>query len=319
MMKNYILLSVTLSFSFICAGASLLKKVTQGALIKKELEHRMEQWEKVFEFDANHAAGQLFDYPLSVEVVATPHDLIARDGVTVTFHGSGASKQHGRRLKERELLRGAVITFNFPEHDIDFATYDFTQCSFGTIRELLPALFVLKQCLDHGVEKINVYGFSAGGGVVINAISVLNGDKHEDDLARIGILKQDRKSILQAMSKGRIILDCPLKSIEELMDYRGYSDAMNIMAHKYRENDLRPIDRLDGFAGLAMNVLLYFEQPDEILSNRDDQLYYERLRQYNQKGRTILVEGTSGGHSYTSNNLWQEYRRTYGKDPQVSS
>ncbi len=264
-----------------------------------------------FENDLVKRASHLFSYSLGTKVLVIDGDSL-KEGVTISLHGSGANKDLGRMLKDRRLLRGPVITFNFPDHDIpDWNTYDFTQSAFGTINELLPPLFLMKQCLDHGIEKISLYGFSAGGGVTVNLLAVLNSDKYAHELERIGITYNDRGLILEAVRKGLVILDCPLKSADEIIAARGPEKGLVVCDQHYRLNEMRPIDRLDGLEGLDLNVLLYFEQNDEVLSNRDDQLYIDRLKTYNAGGITTILTGSTGGHNSLSRPLWNAYEKLF--------
>jgi len=97
----------------------------------------------------------------------------------------------------------------------------------------------------------------------------------------------------------------PLKSIDELIDFRGPSLEFQIYAGRYRKNGFRPIDSLENLENLSLHISLYFEQPDEILSNRDDALFIERLKKYNSKGTTHVIIGTTGGHNAIHSPLWQ--------------
>jgi|GEM_PF-756137 len=287
----------------------LPQKSLELELGKKGSEQPMQTAVQQFENDLVTKAHSLFTYSMGTKVLVADGDSL-KDGVTITLHGSGANKDIGRRLKDRGLLCGPVIIFNFPDHDIpNWNTYDFSQSTFGTINELLPPLFLMKQCLDHGIEKISLYGFSAGGGATVNLLAVLNSDKYAHELEQIGITHNDRGMILEAVRKGLVILDCPLKSIDEIAAARGPGQWSIILDRQYRLNEMRPIDRLDGLEGLELNVLLYFELNDEVLSNRDDQLFIDRLKTYNAGGTTTVVTGSTGGHNTLSRPLWQAYEK----------
>ena len=73
------------------------------------------------------------------------------------------------------------------------------------------------------------------------------------------------------------------------MDFRGPSEEFEILAQKYRDHDLKPIDSVKRLKGLSLNVLLYFDRKDEILSNRDDQLYIERLQGSQSRERVTIL------------------------------
>ncbi len=295
----------------LCGYVFVYSQRLELELGKKGSEQPMQTAVQQFENDLVKKAHSLFTYSMGTKVLVSDGDSL-KDGVTITLHGSGANKDIGRRLKERGLLRGPVIIFNFPDHDIpNWNTYDFSQSTFGTIDELLPPLFLMKQCLDHGIDKISLYGFSAGGGATVNLLAVLNSEKYAHELERIGITHNDRGMILEAVRKGLVLLDCPLKSADEIIAARGAEKGLVECDRHYRLNEMRPIDRLDGLEGLDLNILLYFELNDEVLSNRDDQLFIDRLKTYNAGGATTVVTGSTGGHNKLSQPLWDEYKKLF--------
>lgn len=245
-----------------------------------------------------------FDYDLH------PYSLPGNNQRTmICFHGYGHNYKIAETLKEIYHPETTLVSFNFPEHDITQGRqYNPDTASFGTINELLPALYVMKQTvLDQKLESIDLYGFSAGGGAVINVIAVLNGVAYDSELKKIGIGLEEKKKLLSAIQKGIIVLDAPLKSVEEIIDFRGSSEEFEILAKKYRDCNLRPIDSLQMLRGLSLNVLLYFDQNDEVLSNRDNQLYIQRLQESQPRGTVTVIIGDSGGHTAPHNSLWQAY------------
>lgn len=144
---------------------------------------------------------------------------------------------------------------------------------------------------------------SAGGGAVINALAVLNKNIYDQHLQKLGINSDDKKKILAAIQKGWIILDCPLKSYEEFMEFQGKSPDLEILAERYRKNNMRPIDAINGLAELRLKIILHFQLPDDVIGNRDDELYIERLCAIN-KGITEVVINFDGGHNACHESLW---------------
>lgn len=225
--------------------------------------------------------------------------------ITITCHGYGANKDIGYMVAER--LDTPILTFNFPDHDID-DDFDIHTSSFGTIREYLPVVFMLKACVENGVSRINLYGYSAGGGAIINALAILNNPKYHESLVAIGVGDHDRVAIAQAVSNGLIILDTPLKSVTEILSIRPSEEAMQILAVRFSANGFEAIDVINQLAGLKLNVIVYFEVPDEILSNRDDELYFQKLKEVNKAGITQLVIGYDDGHFGPHEPLWTAVR-----------
>lgn len=207
-----------------------------------------------------------------------------------------------------ELIDSTLISFNFPDHDLLEKAYDPKKATFGTIKELLPAFYVLKKyVINEGLDSIDLYGFSAGGAVVINLLAVLNTPRYDAELKQLGISNKEKETLLSAIQKGIIILDVPLKSVEEIIDFRGSSIELEILAKNYRENHFRPIDALESLNGLSLDIILHFQDPDEIISNRDDQIYIERLKKANSRGTTSVVIGNDAGHVAPHSSLWQFY------------
>lgn len=227
----------------------------------------------------------------------------------ICCHGYGDSYQIAETLKNLYQPKITLVSFNFPEHNIKQGKkYNPTTASFGTIDELLPLLYVMKKVvLDQRLESIDLYGFSAGGGAVVNTIAVLNGTAHDAKLKRIGIGTEEKNRLLAAIQLGIVILDTPLKSIEEIMDFRGSSEEFEILAKKYRTNGFRPIDSLKMLDGLSLNILLYFDKRDEILSNRDDLIYIQRLQDSQSRERISVIIGDEGGHMAPHYSLWKAY------------
>lgn len=226
----------------------------------------------------------------------------------VCCHGHGGNYQFAEKLKNLGWIASTLVSFNFPDHDLHQKVYDPQTASFGTIEELLPAIYVLKKyVIDHGCEAIDLYGRSAGGGAAVNLIAILNTSRYTKELERIGIGRDEKKSILKALQKGVIILDVPLKSVEEIIDLRGSSSELEILVKKYRDSQLRPIDSLLKLEGLSLNMILRFENPDEIIFNRDDELFIERLKKANHLGKTSVIISHEGGHLIPSEALWRLY------------
>lgn len=250
----------------------------------------------------------------SASVVETDLHLVSIPGKSprtmICFHGYGANYQIAEHLKQLGLIEATLVGFNFPDHDILGKEINPHQLTFGTIQELLPALTVLKKyVIDEGLEVIDLYGFSAGGGALINVLAVLNTRTYDVELQTVGIAFQEKQRLLEAIQKGLIILDTPLKSVEEIIDLRGSSPELEILAKNYRDNHLRPIDSLKALEGLTLDLILHFQERDEILFNRDDALYIERLKTANDTGTTTVVIGNDGGHLAPHFSLWECYAK----------
>lgn len=228
----------------------------------------------------------------------------------ICFHGAGANYEIVKKIKNQVDLETTLVSFNFPDHDIQKRNYDLDQASFGTIQELLPALWVLKTyVIENKLSAIDLYGHSAGGGALINILAILNTSRFDEELRTIGIDQNEKEQILQAIQRGWILLDTPLKSIEEIIAFRGSTPVFEFCANQYRINDLRPIDSLQHLQGLTLNVLVYFHKADGALSNRDDHLYIELLKKANPHGIVVSLLGEEGTHSSFHPPLWESYSK----------
>lgn len=250
--------------------------------------------------------GHPFDYDL--HLFRIPGETSA---TMICFHGMGGDYRIAQSIKRNAEIGSTLISFNFPdfgktEDNLDEAE----KTTFGTIHELLPAMYVLKKCIiDEKLDEIDLYGLSAGGGALINVLAVLNTTTYDSNLKEIDIHQEEKREILAAIQRGRIILDVPLKSIEEIIDFHGSQPHLEIVNERYKNNEMVPIAALKHLKNLALHFLVYFENPDEVLSNRDDLLFLDTLKKYNQNGTTIEIIGTSGRHGCHHPLLWKYFLR----------
>lgn len=249
-----------------------------------------------------------FAYDLGIRVVPA-HQKNAN--VIVCCHGYGADNHIVDAVSQSGALSDHhLIGFNFPDYNCVSKAYNPNTSSFGSTQELLPLLYIMKKIvIDAHLGAISLYGFSAGGAAVINALAVLNSSTYDNQLASIGIGQSEKEKIKNAVQHGDIILECPLKSIEEIIDFRGNSPEFQILANRYNANEMRPIDVIEKLKGLALTIFIHFEKPDDILSNRDDKIFIDRLKKANVTGNTIITTGTKGGHNSFHPALWKEYKK----------
>jgi hypothetical protein len=228
--------------------------------------------------------------------------------VMIVCHGYGDNYRLGEYLQNVKVTRHHLVSFNFPDHDISDDD-DHSKSSFGTISEILPLLYILKTCVvDFRLSAVSLYGFSAGGGAVINALAALQNGHWDKELEAVGISSGDKAHMMKALQAGMVILDCPLKSMEEVMDLRSKTPAFEILAQHYATNKMSPIDVLARLRDLTMTIFLHFENPDEIIKNRDDEIFKKRLLEANKNGRTLISSGIVG-HNSLHTALWKNVRK----------
>lgn len=222
----------------------------------------------------------------------------------ICFHGMGMDYRIIDYVEQCSKEEATLISFNFPDHSIRVGSFNPNDTHFGSIKEILPALYVLKKAvIDSKFQEVTLYGFSAGGGAIINTLAVLNTSSYDKELKEIGIQKKEKKEILAAIQKGRVLLDAPLKSLREMLDYHEKMVELEIVAARYEKNEMEPIDNISKLNGLGLHFIVNFQSPDEVLSNRDDELYIERLKQLDSKGSlSFVIEGA--GHGLPHPHLW---------------
>jgi hypothetical protein len=254
---------------------------------------------------------QPFSYDLGIQVVANKNPVA---GVTICCHGYGSSNHIVEVVDSHHVIPDHLVGFNFPDYDLMHRPYNPAKSSFGSINELLPLLYIIKRCvIDAGLNAISLYGFSAGGAAVVNTLVVLNEPTYDAQLATIGITLEDKKRMVAAVQRGMIILDCPMKSVEEIMDMRGRAAEFMALADRYRANNLRPIESVQRLKGLTLNLIIHFQNPDGVIGNKEDQLFIERARAANA-GLTEVIIGRDGGHNSYHASLWRVYKKMRDKN-----
>lgn len=252
----------------------------------------------------DHLKQNPFVYDMGVKVIESKK---SNPEITICCHGYGDSSRIINVINTYQVFSGTLLSFNFPDYNIT-ANTDHNKSSFGTVNEILPLLYILKHCIyDLKLHSINLYGFSAGGGAIINALNALVNQVWDKQFEQIGIDAVDKKKILTAIEHGTIILDCPLKSVKEIIAFRGSNPALEIMAQRYTQNNMNPIDVISSLEGIKATIFLNFEKHDEVLSNSDDNVFVKRLSKANF-GQTLVSTSSNTGHCGYHTALWENYR-----------
>lgn len=255
-----------------------------------------------------HQGLSPFAHPLDLKIYAGKSP---KEEAILCCHGYGGDSSIAGIIASYRTTPAHLIGFNFPDYNITSRKMNPSQMAYGTISELLPAIYLLKKIVvDAQAKKVSLYGFSSGGAAVVNLVSLLNTAQNNQQLMAIGVSKDDTRKILAALQKGIILLDAPLKSIDEYNAAHPASlkDPLHAaQAKRYRENGMNPIDSLAKWEGLNLSVVVFFQTPDEAISNRDDVLFAERLRKINPHGRNLVLSGSEGGHLGFHYSLWKGY------------
>lgn len=212
----------------------------------------------------------------------------------VCFHGAGGNWKIINQAKQYAKEEETLVSFNFPDHSTNLSFENVEETHFGTLEELRPCFQALKKVvLEDGFTEVSLYGFSAGGGAIINMLCLLNG---AEESSFIGLNKEEKIRIIQALRKGKILLDAPLKSIREVRDFRPDEPLLDFLANRYQENGLEPIDNLHKLQGLGLCYIVHFCGQDEVLSSRDSELFIERLIQADSEGTVFSIMDSNCRH-----------------------
>ena len=277
------------------------------------------------------AAALALPAALEAKRASTPHRLMnandsnilrlpaAKPGVAtiLCFHGYGGDRDIARVLRSYPQIEEHLVSFDFPDARCWEGMYDPKTGTFGTPAELERPLRLLHALVvDEGLERVYLYGFSAGGGALINTLVALHSPKWADYVLSLGIDDDAKARMLAAVQRGIVLLDCPLKSIQEILDERGASYEMEVLQARFAQNRMTPIDSVQELAGLGLNVIVHFQDPDEVLTNKLDQEFIRRIESANRNGWTKVVIASEGGHVSYHAALWQaysEWKRTHAK------
>lgn len=253
-------------------------------------------------------ASDPFAYPLDIKIY---EGKTADENVILCCHGYGGDSSIANVIASYRVVSDHLVGFNFPDYKLTRRTINPSQIAYGTIDEILPAIYLLKKIVvDAQTDKVSLYGFSAGGAAVVNIIAVLNTSQHQQKMLSIGVNESDVQKILAALQQGVILLDAPLKSIDEY--HSAHPETLNdpihaAQARRYIENGMNPIDSISKWQGLNFSVVVFFQNPDSAISNRDDALFADRVREANPFGRNIILTGNEGGHLGFHYSLWKSY------------
>lgn len=245
-----------------------------------------------------------FNYDLQLKVLPSEKQDAE---LLICMHGMGGDSSLCNIMRSNPVIPYHIVAFNFPDYGLRYR--DSHKTTFGTFDEIAPALFVLKKSIVDGkADKVHLYGFSAGGGVIVNILAVLNSNRYDPALQNLGIGEAEKQKILQAIQQGSVILEVPLKSFDEIADISSHRE-IQVLAQRARKNGMTPLENLKELKGLALNVFLYFAFPDSILGNRDDTEFIEKLQFANKNGQTVVIIGKNTNHIAPHPELWKAYAK----------
>lgn len=253
--------------------------------------------------------------------------------INVYLHGWKGNKRSNLR---KSLCTPPAVIFDFPDAKRD-NKISLRHASFGQKADMLPTVFVLNAIIESGLaQQINLIGFSRGGATAINTIALLHKpQRYKKDLATLHIDNSQCHEILQALKRGIIILDCPLKEVsygivQQVQKYRSSfigpisddltkPDNMLNRIKKYLLSGIdyvcyvvleymifplytsyapwreQPIHTVDDWPSKSLTTIVRYDNCDQMVSNNGDISFYQKIHNKNPL-RTFLITSNQCGH-----------------------
>lgn len=226
--------------------------------------------------------------------------------ILLLSHGFGGNSQ-SIIDRVRPNTSDTIIGFNYIDHDFSHATGDDRKTSLATPLEFMPLIYMLKKCVvENNMSTISLYGYALGASDIIYAISFLSTVDRDDLLKKYNITASDKIRILDALRKGKILLDDPFKSIDEMIAFRGPTEILLMYKERANKNNvLSPVDTLAKLKDLNMTFLLFFDIKNEEFFNRDDSNFAKNLIDANANGTNVVITADNGGHTANHHTLWK--------------
>src|SRR5581483_3520287 len=117
----------------------------------------------------------------------------------------------------RPYTSDTIISFNYIDHDFSHATGDDRKTVMATPLEIMPFIFMLKECVvENNMPSLSLYGHALGAANILFAIDFLLKEEQGELEQKYKITLADKKQILAAIRNGKILLDTPFKSLDEI-------------------------------------------------------------------------------------------------------
>jgi hypothetical protein len=284
------------------------------------------------ELTASNRTKMYLGYDPCIEYI--PDISHTTNNINVYLHGWKENKYTNLR---KSLFIPPAVIFDFPDARRD-KKVSLRHASFGQKADILPTIFVLNAIIESGLaQQINFIGFSKGGATAINTIALLNKPKsYKKDLASLHIDYSQCHAILQALKRGIIILDCPLKhvnyGIEQQVQKYSSSFIDNIpdnptkpgnMVKRIKKHLLacidyicsvileyiifplytcyapwreQPINTVDDWPSESLTTIIRYDACDHMVSNNGDIPFYQKIHNKNPLRTFLVTSNQCGGH-----------------------
>lgn len=219
----------------------------------------------------------------NIVFVSNVENLAQAKNITLYLHGYGEDKSAAQFFKENQLLSGSIVSFDF----VDVTSLGKIKSNFGQLGDVLRALTVINHLKDK--EKINLFGRSRGGAVLINMLAVLHDktDRYDNHLLTIGISKSRRIELLELLQKGSHVITCPLLTLKSVI---GHAHHLLPCISDYSVYGLEALQTVHLLAGLKLDITLHFQRNDTVVGNHYDILFYQVLKSFNPDTTKLIYD-----------------------------
>jgi len=205
--------------------------------------------------------------------------------LSLYLHGWGESGDGVQSIAKE--LPGTVVQFDFPDAQCAGSSPEqrvnlVTQSSFGQLPDVLVAIKTLNDTIKtKNPNRVFLHGYSRGAAAATGMRRVLAevvGNQHTaqsqswmNDLDRLGVTRDDCRSMLERIMKGGCVLECPLSSAKTKIerDFRGplspLVQACLVLLSRYSPWGLHA-DAADAQLG-DVPTLVFFEKNDRVVGN----------------------------------------------------
>ncbi len=246
-------------------------------------------------------------YNPRITVHSRPQGEVSPTSVTLYAHAWGDSQRSIDYFQRNATyLPDTVVGFDFIDANYTAFLPPYKKSNFCQSRDIASfalTLAVLDRC---GVETINLFGHCRGAGSILTTLARLTRyPLYKRFFRKLGISRDEAKSILKKVEKGIIILNCPFidirTTIQDKPNWIGRLLCSFVLPliTQYKAAGDSPLKAAHHLKKLNLTIGIYTEQQDMIVGNHAEAALYAAL----WGPDTYFCIGDHGGHIHLSSKL----------------
>lgn len=266
-------------------------------------------------------------YDPKISLYAADKNTVEEENAVTVYAHAWADSQESINYFRRNsfMLPGTIIGFNFKDAHRGGSLPPYWLSNFCQTGDIASLLLTLKVIVECGIEKIHLFGHSRGGGTILTTLARLyQYEKYKTFFTEIGITAEMAQKILQKISVGSIVLNCPLVNahtlIKEKLSWVNLGFASRFISRyilrffiAYRDYNDCPLYATQELKKKNFNIptIIHFQKDDVIIGTRTDTELYKSLQGEN----TYLTIGNEGGHMHSGKQfgiILQAFYKKYG-------